>query len=269
MGSVDTRPVPAAAVRFRRRHHRLRWAAGLLSITLAGCSRQGDGCAPQAPAAQPAAQHAASAREPAQAPSRATAQGGGAICGNKVVEPGEACDDGNTETGDMCPPDCRIGSCTPSQATQRVRVDVASAGVQLNSVAVLVDYPENRLNIPGTGNDLTDRQHVAGTPASVLPMIVDLEYGLRLNLAGTRPLNSPTIARVTFEKCVDAPAVTAADFKCVVLEAYDKNFQPAQGVTCTVTLEPAPPATRRRADDLRPLRSRVKGTACPVASVSV
>ncbi len=31
----------------------------------------------------------------------------GALCGNRIVEPGEGCDDGNAQTGDGCSPSCR------------------------------------------------------------------------------------------------------------------------------------------------------------------
>jgi cysteine-rich repeat protein len=34
-------------------------------------------------------------------------------CGNGAVDPGEGCDDGNSESGDGCAIDCRVETCTP------------------------------------------------------------------------------------------------------------------------------------------------------------
>jgi cysteine-rich repeat protein len=48
--------------------------------------------------------------------------GGSALCGNDVVDQGEDCDDGNSESGDGCEPDCRF-TCIPGPAGNSVCSD--------------------------------------------------------------------------------------------------------------------------------------------------
>lgn len=43
-----------------------------------------------------------------------TGDGGAAVCGNSVVEPGEQCDDGNLLPGDDCSPTCQLEQCDPT-----------------------------------------------------------------------------------------------------------------------------------------------------------
>ena len=46
-------------------------------------------------------------------------------CGNKKVDPGEACDDGNTQSGDGCSATCAIESAGPADVCDGVTLDLA------------------------------------------------------------------------------------------------------------------------------------------------
>ena len=74
-----------------------------------------------------------------------------ARCGDTVIWFGhETCDDGNTDDADSCPSDCVVDSCTPTGGTD-VPVSVTLAGTDVGAVTVLVDYPEGKVSIPGSG----------------------------------------------------------------------------------------------------------------------
>lgn len=161
-----------------------------------------------------------------------------AICGNGVVEPPETCDDGNTITQpptDSCPEDCTILTCSPSPSRVEVAVTFSSPR-GLASIAVLVEYPDGNVQLPGTGDDSSVAARVVNRPSGFLATIFDFDYAVRVGLAGTRALTGSQLFRIQFDLCRDTspPPVTA--YRCRVVEANDTNFQPVTGVTCSVTI---------------------------------
>jgi len=50
-------------------------------------------------------------------------------CGNGVLNPGESCDDGNTESGDGCPSTCQTEGAEPKYAGEEVAEQAISAGI--------------------------------------------------------------------------------------------------------------------------------------------
>ncbi|MCX8071730.1 MAG: hypothetical protein N3C12_04690 [Candidatus Binatia bacterium] len=161
-----------------------------------------------------------------------------AVCGNGVVEPPETCDDGNAITSppnDTCPADCTIVTCSPSG--ERVEVSVQFASPRgLASVAVLVEYPDGTVQIPGTGDDSSVGARVLSRPSGFLTTVFDFDYALRVGLAGTRAISGTQLFRIQFDRCRDATAPPASAYRCRVLEANDVSFQPVAGVTCSVAL---------------------------------
>lgn len=160
-----------------------------------------------------------------------------AICGNGVVEAPETCDDGNTVTNppqDTCPADCTILTCSPSANRAEVAVSFSSPrGVA--SIAVLVEYPDGNVQLPGTGDDPSVAARVVGRPSGFLATVFDFDYALRVGLAGTRALSGTHLFRIQFDLCRDTSNPPAASYRCRVIEANDTNFQPIAGVTCSVT----------------------------------
>ncbi len=159
-----------------------------------------------------------------------------AVCGNGQVEPGESCDDGNQVTAppqDICPADCRIETCSPSE--QRFVVSVQfSGGTNIASIATLIEYPDGVVQLPGTASDASVGSRVTNRPSGFLADWFDFDFALRVALVGSRALSGNPLYRVSFDLCrgVQPPAPT--DFACRVLEANDTSFQPVGGVTCTV-----------------------------------
>ena len=114
---------------------------------------------------------------------------------------------------------------------------VPDSSVLVQGLTVLVDYPETKVTIPGTGNATSVRQTLINVQSGALSQPNDLDYALQDNLAGTsHPLNPGNLFTINFFDCtgVTAPP-TAADFSCTVQVATDPLGLPDQGVTCSVT----------------------------------
>src|SRR4030095_133286 len=76
------------------------------------------------------------------------------VCGNSIVDVGESCDDGNTIDGDDCPGDCVIDACSPISGSVRGATVNWNAPSAVGSLSVLVDYPEGKVSIPGSGGSI-------------------------------------------------------------------------------------------------------------------
>lgn len=166
-----------------------------------------------------------------------TATPGSAVCGNGDIEDGETCDDGNTMTGDACPPDCVIVSCAPAGTMTLVDVRIQTSQ-PLASITVLLEYPDGTVQIPGSGNQPQVLARVLNRPSGFIPSFNDLNYALLGTLSsGSFTLaNGQRIFTVNFDRCSGAPLVIAADFNCIVDEAVNSSLQQVPGVTCSVTV---------------------------------
>ena len=104
-------------------------------------------------------------------------------------------------------------------------------------ILVLVDYPEGKISIPGSGP--VDGR-ISGLPASVNAASNDLDHALREFVSKSVPFTSipaGQLFRVNFETCASAPAPVAGDFTCTVLSASDPFGALVTGVTtCSVTV---------------------------------
>jgi cysteine-rich repeat protein len=150
------------------------------------------------------------------------------LCGNGVIDPGETCDDGNTDNADLCPSDCVIDACTPIVGGTLVSAVLSfqSPGVPIAGFKILIDYPEGKLDY-----------------ASAVPLVSgflppqDYGHALLVIRAAASGIDSGPVLRTRYNACQGAPAATNADFGCEVLEAVDDATNLVDGVTCTVTLE--------------------------------
>jgi len=160
------------------------------------------------------------------------------LCGNCNIDPGETCDDCNTLDGDACPHDCRIESCTPVAGSSHIfSVSFAPpAGIQLQGITVLVDYPEGQVSIPGSGGTPSVKSSIVNLPAGVFAQPNDLDYALReLVAASSGSLAPGPLFGINFQDCQGAAAPTASDFACTVEDASDEFGNPVSGVTCSVS----------------------------------
>lgn len=159
----------------------------------------------------------------------ATPTGGSdAVCGNRVLEPGESCDG--------CPADCVVGPCdSPGAPTQAYIVDlVQPPGFQPTTATVLLGYDSTRLSLPGSGTATTVRQRVvapAPVPQAFTPN--DKEYAVQVLISRNAPLGQ--LFTAAFDRCSGAAAPTLADVSCTVLSCAQGGGGVA-GCTCSVRL---------------------------------
>ena len=159
-----------------------------------------------------------------------------AVCGNQIVEPGETCDDGNTRDGDSCPSNCRIEACTLVPGTARVFTVnfTPPTGADVAGITVLVDYPEGKVAIAGSGADTSVRAAITNLPTGALGTPNDLDYAVREVVASFSPIPAGRLFTLTLQGCQGATPPAASEFGCRVEDAADQLGLPVDGVTCTV-----------------------------------
>jgi cysteine-rich repeat protein len=154
-------------------------------------------------------------------------------CGDGFLEPPESCE--------TCPADCQILACTPGMPMQQFGVDfTAPAGSSPSAVAVLIGYQSDRVSLPGTGSAAGSR--ITGRPSGTSQLVNDLDYAVRVTIVGSPGESIPTgqLIVVDFDSCTGAPAVSPADFGCII-QSCGSSFGPIDGCMCTVTLPMATP----------------------------
>jgi cysteine-rich repeat protein len=160
-------------------------------------------------------------------------------CGNGAVDPDETCDDGNTLDGDNCPSSCVEQSCTPTAtpATATVGWDAPSS---VSAITVLVDYPEGKVNVPGHGGTVapgTFTTFPSGT--SQVPNVLGNDgYAVKMVVSKATAINPRpgTLFKMNMTRCEGAPAATAGDYGCTVLEAFGTDGTTPVAATCTVSV---------------------------------
>jgi cysteine-rich repeat protein len=158
-------------------------------------------------------------------------------CGNGLLVAPETCDDGNTDDADFCPSDCIVDPCTPNAGTN-VPVSVTVAGNNdIGAVTVLVDYPEGKVNILGSGSAIPAGVFTDNPDLSTISPN-DFDHALKMVVLGAP--GSPVLGllfKIHFNSCEGASAISAGDFTCTVLDAANTNGDHiASGVTCAVTV---------------------------------
>jgi cysteine-rich repeat protein len=154
-------------------------------------------------------------------------------CGNNVVTPPETCDDGNTDLNDDCPSTCIIEACDPDFGSDRTIDIEVSSNDQVAGLTVLLNYPEGKVRIPGSGGGVP-AGIISDLPFGTFAATNDLDHALRQVVAGSFEILDGLLFKVHFENCTGAPAPVLGDFTCEVLEAADTGGAPLSGVTCAV-----------------------------------
>lgn len=164
------------------------------------------------------------------------------VCGNGTVEgPTETCDDGNAVDEntvdplppDPCPADCRIKPCLSPGGTFAVDVDFSVApSVSVAGYKVFIDYPEDKVSIPG-GVGVPPAGTITNDPTqSATPN--DLDYGIIVVAAGINAIPSPRLFTINFARCNGAtPPI--GEFACHVKQASDTNGNDVP-MTCSVVV---------------------------------
>ena len=94
---------------------------------------------------------------------------------------------------------------------------VPAAGQDLAGVKVVLDYPENAVEIPGIQNLPEVKARVADVPPAFLSAPNDTDTELIMGIAGTTVLLKGTIFTAEFDRC-KGTSVKATDFHCRIPE---------------------------------------------------
>ena len=162
------------------------------------------------------------------------------VCGNRVVDVGETCDDGNLANFDGCPNSCKEEACTPIAGSVRVATVNWTAPVSVGSLTVLLDYPEGRVNLPGSGGGIPPGI-LFGFPSGTSPQANDIGnqgYALReVVVKATAITPRPgQLFKINFEDCQGTTPPGGTDFACTVEAAFAPDgTTPVAGATCSVT----------------------------------
>lgn len=165
-------------------------------------------------------------------------------CGSGFVTGSETCDDGNVVNTDNCPSDCTAALCTPIGATDRPFTVSFASSKNISVVRVFVDYPEDRVAVPGAGGSIPSGEidGVLGDPFTIFEFndVGQPEHGLLGVLidASGPPASgyglSGDLFTVHFDDCTGAVPPVAGDFTCTVIDAADPAGKAVTGATCSV-----------------------------------
>jgi cysteine-rich repeat protein len=125
------------------------------------------------------------------------------LCGDGILDPQEQCDDGGTTPGDGCNALCEseVNTCSPATAHRRVRVDINTPQA-LAGVRVDLEYPQAHTSIPGSGNSSLVRSRVQLFPVGGQNTVNDQETDLFVVLANaTSFINSGPLFEINFDQC--------------------------------------------------------------------
>jgi cysteine-rich repeat protein len=163
------------------------------------------------------------------------------LCGNQVVDVGETCDDGNLDNFDGCPNSCREEACTPVAGSVRGATVNWNSPVSVGSLTVLIDYPEGRVNLPGSGGSIP-AGILFGFPSGTSPQSNDIGnqgYALRTVVVKATAITPRPgqLFKVNFEDCAGATPPATGDFTCTVESAFAPDgITSVAGATCTITV---------------------------------
>lgn len=76
------------------------------------------------------------------------------VCGNSIIEPGEECDDGNTDSGDGCSLTCESENAPANDHCESAQ-PVTDGSYLFNTIEALTDGPDESANCPSSNNPLT------------------------------------------------------------------------------------------------------------------
>ena len=176
-----------------------------------------------------------------------------AVCGDGTVQEGETCDDSNhvdesdpnvpVIPPDTCPSTCRIGSCSSSGTTRSALVSFSApvGTAPVVGITVFVDYPDDKVMIPGSGSAVA--ASIGGLPPGALGSPNDLDYGLLEGIVSLSGIEPGQLFTIALSACAGAPEVVVQDFGCLVKDASDSGGNSLAGLT--LLGEPPVRASRR------------------------
>jgi hypothetical protein len=131
-----------------------------------------------------------------------------------------------------------VDSCRPDpDHTVDVTVSFeAPYGVLVAGMSLLVDYPEGKLALDGTGRVPPERFIPVAHEGRFLIAGFDLDHAVRVVAASDKEIEPGALARIVFMRCQAQDVPTADEIACSVIEASDPFQNARENVTCSVTV---------------------------------
>jgi cysteine-rich repeat protein len=143
----------------------------------------------------------------------------GGICGDAVVDPGEACDDGNTADGDCCSGDCQT-SGAPAHDTCAARIPILDGTTAFDSTCVTSDGPPH----PGPCTEFLEDG-----------LYQDLWYNYEATCSGVLEVTTCDSDFDTKIAIYDGDTAACADLDTALLDCNDDHANSACDPSCTLT----------------------------------
>jgi hypothetical protein len=127
--------------------------------------------------------------------------------------------------------------CTPRPGDRKT-VGVTFAppeGGLIAGLTMIVDYPEGKVSLPGTGTNV-EKDAIGGIPTGAVVGANDSGTEVKIVLAAPGELTPGTVVEIGFDACEGGGAVAASDFACRVVDAADPMTNLVRDVTCRVTV---------------------------------
>jgi hypothetical protein len=125
--------------------------------------------------------------------------------------------------------------CEPA-GKQTVAVALARHAVGLAGIKLRLDYPRERVGIPGMNDDAAVKERVRGMPPSVLSVPNDEDGDLVVSMVSASTIDPGRLFTVEFDRCAATSAPAIGDFHCEVEQASDEHAKLVDGAVCSVTL---------------------------------
>ncbi|MEW6273426.1 MAG: hypothetical protein AB1689_29450 [Thermodesulfobacteriota bacterium] len=130
-------------------------------------------------------------------------------------------------------------------STREVAVSVAFSGYpDLAGLVARLEYPQDKLTIPGTENDPEVLARLTSLTSGILSGRDDdfdndgIDERLEVGLISPSPtIPSGAFAEVEFDCLAGGDSVGAADFACTVVDATTSSGTDISGATCSVVVE--------------------------------
>jgi hypothetical protein len=114
-------------------------------------------------------------------------------------------------------------------------VTITASRPDLSSIRFLLDYPDGQVAMPGGVGSNVPAGTFTDTPGDPDPF--DVEHAVRVVVSAGFTFDTTTIARVGLLGCQGQPLPSAGDYRCIVIDAADGDFQNVTGVTCAVSTD--------------------------------
>ena len=138
-----------------------------------------------------------------------------AACGNRLLEPGETCD--------QCPADCAVQTCHPAKGRAVFAVEFTPPPApDITTVVLRIGYRTDHISLPGKEAAKSVRDRLKSSDHAVMA-VNDLDYALQVVAGRPKALPAGRLMTIEFDRCGGAPPPALTDLSCAVLSCANSS----------------------------------------------